>query len=201
MTSTSTRRILPESFDSPPNEFKHTAQDRRRSDRNPDRFSDRLIVSTRIRPWARRALRHAGDLPHLVFPLTRREAGLACVSTRRSIEDSLAARTCLRERFASPTSKQPTQLPTLLSVLVDCPTGDSLYTRRCLPRCTAGTTFGQRPYTTRLRPKTQPLGNPRFVASGAVVFANGTCELNRKRRFPLTQPTRTGDTAGWTQNR
>jgi hypothetical protein len=74
----------------------------------------------------------------------------------------------------------PTAHP--LSFLVDCPTGDSLDTSRCLAHMYCGTTFGQRPYTTW--PKRQPLGNPRFVASRAVVFATGTCELDRKEKLP-----------------
>ena len=75
----------------------------------------------------------------------------------------------------------PTAHP--LSFLVDCPTGDSLPTWRCLAQMYGGTTFGPRPYTTFLRAP-NPLGNPRFVANRAVVRATSACELDRKTTVP-----------------
>src|SRR5215831_7972562 len=64
-------------------------------------------------------------------------------------------RTCLRERLVSPTSRRPTRLPTHFPFLVDCPTGDSLHTWRCLAQMYGGMTFGQRQYTTLLPAQTR----------------------------------------------
>lgn len=81
-----------------------------------------------------------------------------CVSTRRSARGSLACRTCLRERFASPTSKPPTQLPPTFPFewirrVADRP-NDSPPPPEVFAQVYCAPVFGQRPHTRRLR--TQP---------------------------------------------
>jgi hypothetical protein len=110
--------------------------------------------------------------------------GSPACPTRSSTEDSHAAvLVCARDSRARRRNHPPNCPPyfPFSSIVRPATPPDPQVFAQMLPR---ERDSGRARNTTRLPPKTEPLGNPRFVATRAAPFATGTCELDRKTTIP-----------------